>query len=45
VKRLAKWRGLQFTLQLPNVLVYLLVILAGFYGTQQGGQNFATVLT
>ena len=45
VKRLAQWRGLQFTLQLPNVLVYLLVILTGFYGTQQGGENFATVLT
>jgi hypothetical protein len=45
VKRLAKWRGLQFSLQLPNVLIYLLVIVTGLYGTQQGGANFATVLT
>jgi len=45
VKRLLSWRGFQFTLQLPNVLVYLLVILTGLYGTQVGSDNFATVIT
>ncbi|MDO8692075.1 MAG: 4Fe-4S binding protein [Dehalococcoidia bacterium] len=45
VKKLVKWRGFQFTLQLPNVLVYLLVIAAGIFGTQVSTQNFATVVT
>jgi ferredoxin len=44
-KRLVAWRGFQFATQLPNVLIYLLVILTGFYGTQEGGKNFATVIT
>ena len=45
INRLLRWRGFQFALQLPNVLVYLLVIVAGFYGTQVSTQNFATVVT
>ena len=45
LKRLLRWRGFQFAIQLPNVLIYLLVILAGFYGTQSSTQNFATVIT
>jgi polyferredoxin len=45
IKRLFRWRGFQFALQGPNVVIYILVILTGFYGTQVGSQNFATVLT
>ena len=45
IKRLFRWRGLQFALQGPNVLIYVLVILTGLYGTQVGSQNFATVIT
>src|SRR3989304_3576625 len=44
-QRVLRWRGFQFAIQLPNVLVYLLVIVAGFYGTQTSTQNFATVMT
>ncbi|TAK35967.1 MAG: 4Fe-4S binding protein [Chloroflexota bacterium] len=45
IRRLLRWRGFQFAIQLPNVLVYLLVIVTGFYGTQTSTQNFATVVT
>jgi len=45
VKRVLRWRGFQFAIQLPNVLVYVLVILAGLYGTQTSTENFATVVT
>lgn len=44
-RRALRWRGFQFTLQLPNVLVYLLVIVAGLYGSQVSTENFATVVT
>ncbi|MBI2864647.1 MAG: 4Fe-4S binding protein [Chloroflexi bacterium] len=45
MKRLLQWRGFQFSIQLPNVLVYILVILTGLYGTQVSTDNFATVIT
>ena len=45
IKRLLRWRGFQFAIQVPNVFIYLLVIFAGFYGTQTSTENFATVIT
>ncbi|MHB8168540.1 MAG: 4Fe-4S binding protein [Thermoleophilia bacterium] len=45
VKRLLKMRAFQFIMQLPNVIVFGLVIAAGIWGTQLGDKNFATVLT
>lgn len=45
IKRLLKQRAFQFALQLPNALIFLLVIVAGIWGTQLGDKNFATVIT
>jgi hypothetical protein len=45
INRLLKWRGFQFALQLPNALIFALVIVAGIWGTQLGDMNFATVIT
>lgn len=45
IHRLLKMRGFQFALQLPNALIFLLVIFAGIWGTQIGDMNFATVIT
>jgi hypothetical protein len=40
-----KWRPLQLVLTLPVLLGFMLVILAGFFGTKVGGRNFAVMLT
>ncbi|MBI4768348.1 MAG: 4Fe-4S binding protein [Deltaproteobacteria bacterium] len=40
-----KWRPLQFVLTLPILLCFILVILAGFFGTKVGGRNIAVMLT
>lgn len=45
VHRLLKSRKFQFAFQLPSALVFLLVIVAGIWGTQLGDKNFATVVT
>jgi len=45
INRLMKHRAFQFALQLPNALIFLLVIVAGIWGTQLGDKNFATVIT
>lgn len=45
LKRLLEWRGFQFALQLPNAVIFALVIVAGIWGTQIGDLNFATVIT
>lgn len=45
IMRLLRWRGFQFSIQLPNVLIYLLVIFAGLFGIQVSTGNFATVIT
>ena len=45
LKKLLKHRAFQFALQLPNALIFLLVIIAGIWGTQLGDKNFATVIT
>lgn len=45
INRLLKWRGFQFALQLPNALIFALVVVAGIWGTQLGDMNFATVIT
>ncbi len=45
VKRVFKSRYFQFTLQLPIVIAFVLVILTGILGSQEPGHNFATVAT
>jgi len=45
IKRMMKHRAFQFALQLPNALIFLLVIVAGIWGTTLGDKNFATVVT
>ncbi|MFA5810637.1 MAG: 4Fe-4S binding protein [Thermoleophilia bacterium] len=45
LRRLLKMRGFQFALQLPSALIFLLVIIAGIWGTSLGDKNFATVVT
>lgn len=45
VKALVKWRYFQLILQLPNVLIFALVIYLGFFDIQDGGRNFATKIT
>lgn len=45
INRLLKWRGFQFAVQLPNALIFILVVVAGIWGTQLGDKNFATVVT
>ncbi len=45
IKRLMRWRGFQFSIQAPNVLIYLLVIFTGLFGVQVSTGNFATVIT
>lgn len=45
VKRILKYRAFQFILQLPNALIFAMVIVAGIWGTQLGDMNFATVIT
>lgn len=40
-----KWRPLQFVFTLPVLLCFILVILAGFFGTKVGGRNMAVMLT
>jgi hypothetical protein len=42
---LLKWRPLQFVLTLPVLACFLLVILAGLFGTKVGGRNLAVMLT
>lgn len=45
IKSLLRWRGFQFAIQVPNVIIYLLVIVTGLFGTQDSTTNFATVIT
>jgi hypothetical protein len=40
-----KWRPLQFVFTFPILLCFILVILAGFFGTKVGGRNIAVMLT
>ena len=45
IERLMRHRAFQFALQLPNFLVFILVILTGLFGVQSASANFSTVLT
>ncbi len=45
VKTLVRWRPFQFAVRLPFVLLFLLVIYAGLFGSQYPGSNIATLLT
>jgi ferredoxin len=45
VRRFVKWRGFQPAVQLPVVLLFLLVIAAGLFGSQDPSRNIAPVLT
>ncbi len=44
-KRLLAWRPFQFVVRLPFVFLFIVVILAGFLGSQFGNNNVSTVLT
>lgn len=43
--KVLKWRPLQFILTLPVLAFFLLLILAGFFGTKVGGRNIAVMVT
>ena len=43
--KLLKWRPLQFLLTLPVLAVFVMLILAGIFGTKVGGRNIAVMLT
>lgn len=43
--RFIKWKGFQPLLQVPVVLLFVLVIVAGLIGNQDPGRNIAPVLT
>ncbi len=45
IKKTFKSRYLQFVMQLPVVIAFILVIIAGLFGSGNPGQNFATVAT
>jgi ferredoxin len=45
VKALVKWKYFQLIMQLPNLLIFALVIYLGFFDTQDGGRNLATKMT
>src|SRR5574341_2480920 len=43
VKSIFKSRKTQFLFQMPGVLFLIIVVLAGFYGTQNSSMNFANI--
>ena len=45
LKNLVKWRGFQPLVQAPVVFVFVLVIVAGLFGSQDPSRNIAPVLT
>ena len=45
LKRLVSKRSFQFSIQLPLVLLFMLVIFAGLFGTQLPSKNIAPILT
>jgi len=45
LKALVQWRPLQFTVTLPVLALFVVVILAGLLGTKVGGRNFAVMAT
>jgi polyferredoxin len=42
--RVLKWRGLQPSLEVPGVILFVLVVVVGIWGTQEPSQNLATML-
>lgn len=45
ISRMLRHRAFQFAIQLPTALIFLLIIVAGIWGTTLGDKNIATVLT
>ncbi len=43
--RILKWRPLQFLCTLPIMAAFVIVIMAGFFGTKVGGRNLGVMLT
>jgi polyferredoxin len=45
LKAVIHWRPLQFTVTLPVLAFFVLVIVAGIFGTKVGGRNIAVIAT
>ncbi|MHB1390738.1 MAG: 4Fe-4S binding protein [Thermoleophilia bacterium] len=45
IHKMLRHRAFQFAIQLPTALIFLLIIVAGIWGTTIGSLNIATVLT
>lgn len=45
LKAFARWSGFQTFFQLPNLAIFVLIIVLGFLDTQNGSRNLATKLT
>lgn len=45
LKSLIKWRPLQFMITLPVLAFFVLIIVAGIFGTKVGGRNIAVIAT
>ena len=43
--KILKWRPLQFVCTLPILAGFIIVVLAGFFGTKVGGRNLGVMLT
>jgi polyferredoxin len=41
LKKLLQWRGIHFTLILPNLLIFMIILAAGFFGNPTGNKNFS----
>jgi polyferredoxin len=44
LKKLVQWRGIQFALILPSLLIFMIVLTAGFFGNPIGNRNFSTAV-
>ncbi len=44
LEKLLKWRGFQFSLILPSIFFFTLVIVSGFFGNPIGNRNFSIVV-
>lgn len=45
IRKIVRWKYFQPLFQIPNVIVFLGIIVLGIFDTQAGGQNLATIVT